>query len=131
MPFGSLNFTHFLAAADHLRNHDDTVKDIKNIVIMTNDHEWARNESMKYSHTDWKFSILPQPPPVRGSSVNHGVHNLGDVEMVQQCSALIGHFGSAFTSMVYQFMCFKHGPSDVLSYGVCPSAFDFNTLRNV
>lgn len=89
-----------------MRSYGETVRGISKFVVMTNDHDWAYNESLKLGHTNWTFSILPQPPPVRGSSVDHGVHNLGDLESTQQCSALIGHFGSVFTSMAYNFMCY-------------------------
>lgn len=51
------------------------------------------------------------------------------LEAVQQCSALVAHRGSAFSQLIFYYMCFKHGPENSQKFGHCPILFDFGELK--
>lgn len=50
-----------------------------------------------------------------------GVRLQASLKAVQQCSAFMGHFGSAMTRMMWSAMCVESG----MYYGICPPAFSF------
>lgn len=125
VPYGGLSFDMYMKAAEIISKNTDGTK---TIVVMTNDHAWSVEKSLAYL-SDWKIHVTPQPPHFRGSSVEHGVINQGSIELTQQCSSLIGHYGSAFTQLLERYMCFRHGPSNDLKFGTCPIRFDFSELK--
>lgn len=129
IPYGGLSFDMYMSAANIIR--DNMLKadgvSVSTIVVMTNDHGWSVNQSKAYL-TDWKVHVMPQPPHFRGSSVEHGVINQASIELTQQCSALVGHFNSAFTRLLFFYMCYRHGPLDDLTFSQCPIRFDFGGL---
>jgi hypothetical protein len=54
------------------------LRDVKSIVVMTNDHDWAVKEADRL-HSEFNVHILPQPPFARqGSSVPNGINNQGE-----------------------------------------------------
>ena len=51
-----------------------------------------------------------------------GTYMFASMELATQCSAFIGHFGSAFTQLYYNFLCVHHGGR----HSLCPPFYDFN-----
>lgn len=132
VPYGALTFEDFMTAARYMktnkRGQDDELSDVKTIVVVTNDHDWAKNHSVEYED-EWNFQILPQPAHHRISGLEHGVNVQGSIQSIQQCSGMVGHFSSAFTQFLYYSMCFRHGPQDSEVFGKCPIKFDFGELK--
>jgi hypothetical protein len=125
VPFGALTFDNYMKAAEMINNA--TAGSVKTILVMTNDHDWSVNQSKSYAK-DWTIHVTPQPPNFRGSSVMHGIINQGSIELTQQCDSLIGHYGSAFTNVIFQYMCVRHGTIDDFKFRKCPTRFDFSEI---
>lgn len=126
VPYGGLSFDMYMKAAEIISKNTNGVK---TILVMTNDHSWSVDSSKAYE-SQWDILVSPQPPHFRGSSVDHGVINQGSIELTQQCDSIIGHFDSAFTNLLFNYMCFRHGSSDDLKFGTCPTRFDFSALAD-
>lgn len=116
-PFGALTLQEYLDKSWQLLQ-------TRNVFIMTDDGEWLKREKEKVS-SEWKIFTLSAALNSRAhdskEATNNGVDFLASIELVRNCQAFVGHWGSGVSHLGFHAMCFHHGAKT----GVCPPACDF------
>ena len=128
VPFGGITFQAYLQAAELLFDREMKAEK-KTVFIMTDDGAWVDQEKKVYlDSSSWNIHVMPAPPKHRTRATINGVTLFASIELVQQCSGLVGHSVSAFTVLLRALMCVKHGPVHNIRYGECPKFYDFAKL---
>ena len=127
VPFGGITMQAYLNAAELLLNNRTT--GFKTVFIITDDGAWVEQESRPF-RDEWAIQILPAQPMHRSRATINGVTLFSSIELVQQCSGLVGHSSSAFTILLRVLMCTRHGPRNGIRFGECPKFYDFGVLHN-
>ena len=120
IPYGVITFEQYILAAK-------SVAPTKNIVILTDDGKWARKQSKTY-RKDLNILVFSAPSNHRGPSNFNGANVFASFELAQQCHGFIGHLGSAFSHLIFRYMCFHHHMGGKSVFGKCPDLFDFSML---
>lgn len=116
--FGALRLQDYLDKASLLLN-------TTNVFVMTDDYNWLMEEKKTIAST-WKVATLAARPGVDARlhdspiATSNGVDFLAAMAVARQCSAFVGHWGSAVTHVMYNVMCYNHGTS----VGHCPPTCD-------
>lgn len=129
VPFGGISFGDYLKAADTLIGPNMFGNQSRTVFIMTDDGEWVKRESQPYLK-NWTIHTMPAQPKHRSRATINGATLFASMELVQQCSGLVGHSLSAFTVLLRAIMCVKHGPKNNIQFGKCPKFYDFGTLSD-
>ena len=127
VPFGGISFEAYLKAAALLM--DEPRNGTRTVFIMTDDGAWVDEQKLPFMN-DWNIHVLPAQPKHRSRATINGVTLFSSIELVQQCTGLVGHSGSAFTILLKTLMCFRHGPKNSIRFGECPKFFDFRELSD-
>jgi hypothetical protein len=127
VPFGGITFAAYLKAAALLM--DNTINVTKTVFIMTDDGAWVDQEKQPFVG-EWNIQVLPAQPRHRSRATINGVTLFSSIELVQQCTGLVGHTVSAFTVLLRAMMCIRHGPKNNIRFGECPKFYDFRALSN-
>lgn len=119
--------------------------DYRNILLLSDDYDWILQETKKIQENtsspfhNWNFYHPPPPSSLleKQTKEHHnsfqkyhlirseggtasGIYLQATFQLVQQCSAFLGHFGSSFTGLLYAIMCHRHRGLE----GICPPMFD-------
>jgi len=113
-PYGAMTVSHFL-------NVSRDVFKKKNVFIMTDDGH-AVEEELKHVHDVFNVFRFPAPRGHRKTSTANGVNYLAGLVLASECSAFIGHSGSAVTNFFMNILCVHH----MDQWGRCPPFFDFS-----
>ena len=101
-PFGGVTLQEYLDRAYALHS-------TRNVFIMTDAAEWLQRERQKVDPSFKIYSISSQGSVSRQhthqNATSHGVEYHASLRLVQQCQALVGHWGSAGQSF-FVFFCF-------------------------
>ena len=122
VPFGGITMEAYLKAAELLM--DNPKSGSKTVFIVTDDGAWVEQESKPFLG-EWAMQVLPAQPNHRSRATINGVTLFASIELLQQCSGLVGHSVSAFTTLLRALMCIRHGPKNNLRFGECPKFYDF------
>lgn len=139
-PFGAITLQHIV---DKIPILIEPV--IYDVLILTDDVLWLKGEiqSMKALSPQWRFHYLHDPAIESYASLpkdrivqeytristcrfrenmytSCGALFQASLQLVQQCSAFIGHYGSGVPSLLYSSMCIEHAGR----YGTCPPQYD-------
>jgi hypothetical protein len=134
--FGQLDIFHVIEKVDILLNFKNGKK-VRNLVVMTDDPKWLMNETikLKQKHPEWNVYSLGLPKDLMTNidekndstardgipSTASGVELFASRQLIQQCSAFIGHFGSSAASLLFESMCLKHNGW----VHTCPPVYNF------
>lgn len=125
IPYGGITFDMYLRAAEVLLNATGTnTSSLRRVFIMTDDGEWVNEEKKRFKDS-WIINVMPAEKKHRSRATINGVTLFASIELMQHCSAMVGHTGSAFTNLVRSMMCVRHGPKNSIRFGECPPFFDF------
>ena len=115
--FGGLTLEDYLDRASH-------VSPAKRVFVMSDDHKWLQNEISKLDPSvGWNIYYIARSKD-RGRD-DSGLYYSTSVELVRECDAFIGHFGSAVSMQLRDIMCVHHGARGGLppKFG-CPPVVD-------
>lgn len=140
VPFGSIEFPRTLQSIGQILPPIEDDKP-RNILLFSDDYDWIQQETeaikndptSPYHH--WNFYHPPPPSTLTEKKQNNyqkyhmirseggtasGIYLQATFQMISQCSAFVGHFGSSFTGLLYAIMCHRHRGLE----GYCPPMFD-------
>lgn len=142
IPFQFISLANITHAASTLVD----ISVVNNLVVLTEDDEWIVQEveKLKQSDSPWKVNLLLGPWnedrnfEMSGERWQHygrmglqaGVHFLTSMQVIRNCEAFVGHFGSAATHIFYVNMCVQHGVN-MQRHAACPPVFDLRGLRTL
>ena len=127
VPFGAITMEAYLKAAELLLEKPHEGR--KTAYIITDDGAWVSAEISQFMK-DWDIYVFPAQPNHRSRATVNGVTLFASMEVLQQCSGLVGHSTSAFTMLLRAIMCVRHGPRYDMRFGECPKFFDFGSLAH-
>ena len=122
IPFGAVKLEHFLQAADVVLPGN------RNVYIMTDDGPWVEKEKVRFPN--WNVYAHYGSHRHSEHSVKNGVNFFATIQLAQQCSAFVGHGGSAIFGLTKKFVCSEHGPRGNKVYGQCPTMFSFGEFNS-
>ena len=122
IPYGVITFEQYIRAAK-------VISPTTNIIILTDDGRWAKRSSKAY-RKEFNIQIFSAPPNHRGPSNFNGANVFASFELAQQCHGFVGHLGSAFSHLIFRYMCFHHHIGGKSVFGQCPDLFDFSFLSS-
>jgi hypothetical protein len=117
--FGGLELADYLGRAKEL-------SDARRVFIMTDDPVWLKEEVQKLgpkTENPWHVTSFARSND-RYNAVS-GLHYFTSVELARECTAFVGHFGSAVSMQLRDAMCVHHGARGGLlpTFG-CPPTVD-------
>jgi hypothetical protein len=119
------------------------------VVLLSDDYDWLVEETGKLkanpAYEKWNFYIPPPPvdpkSPTLGKDktklhrdekivdynymrsrggTESGVYLFSSIQLIQQCSAFVGHMESSITRLFYSMMCHRHNGLE----GYCPPLYN-------
>jgi hypothetical protein len=97
---------------ERAQEHLDALGGGNTIFIMAQDEMWLDEQMKKYPDISSKFNIY-QLAGDRGSMhweerTQQSIDFWASIRLAQRCSAMVGHFGSAVSRLLYRSMCNQH-----------------------
>lgn len=127
VPFGGIPFEAYLRAAALLLEPGQPKVAF---VVTDGDGRWI-DEQRKQRHMHaWTIHVLPAHPLHKLRATINGATLFASIELIQQCSGLVGHSSSTFALLLRALMCVRHGPSNNTRFGECPKYYDFRELSS-
>lgn len=141
VPFASITLEHVISKIPRL-----LYPPVHDLLVFSDDPMYIRKQakSIAKTHPSWRVHTLKAPEipshidmskidesyDTYSEAIKHirsaagtesGVMFQTSLRMAQQCSAFIGHFGSAVPTLFFHAMCVEHAGY----YGICPPVYDF------
>jgi hypothetical protein len=122
LPFGKATLVHYINASIALNPK------ITNYFIMTDDINWLHEQKKEHTallnklYAERGIRLLPFPvrPEHRRMALQGAEDFWASINIARQCSAFVGHFGSAATQIIYRSLCYRSNNN----FAQCPDIFD-------